>query len=103
MTTCSEVSREELADVIADAGLHHTKAARIKDLLQQLTQRHGSCELEFLKGWTSAQISGVSTQLLVRTRAACRHTDSSAHGPEYLCQFPGVGSKTVACVGLCDN
>ena len=71
-----EAPADELADVIADAGLHYTKAARIQTLLRRLCQENGTQSLEFLKGQSSAAIA------------------------RYLANFKGLGSKTISCVGL---
>ena len=67
---------EELADLLADAGLQNTKAKRIRQLLRDIHEEQGSVSLEFLKGRPRAEVHA------------------------FLQRFLGVGGKTIACIGL---
>ncbi len=63
-----------IAKAIKSGGLANQKAPRIKAILQETHERHGSLSLDFL----------------------CQMPDDEA--VEYLCGFNGVGPKTAACV-----
>jgi endonuclease III len=65
-----------IAQAIRPAGLQQQKAARIKEILQTLQQRHGGLSLEFLRDKPPQEALA------------------------YLRSFPGVGPKTAACVLL---
>ncbi len=65
-----------VARAIRSGGLANQKAARIRQILQQIQEERGALNLEFLRRWSA-------------TRAAA-----------YLIRFKGVGEKTANCVLL---
>lgn len=65
---------EEIADAIRSGGLANQKAARIKQLLQEMHEETGTLDLNWMHEADAGQ---------------CR---------EYLQKFHGVGPKTIACV-----
>lgn len=67
---------EEVAAAIRSGGLAEQKAARIRRLLAQIKETHGSLDLDFLKSWDPGEAY------------------------RYLVSFEGVGPKTAACVLL---
>ncbi|NOX56183.1 MAG: endonuclease III [Planctomycetes bacterium] len=71
-----QASVNRIATAIRSAGLSNQKAPRIKAILEDIHQRHGSLSLEFLRDWPDEEAM------------------------EYLCRMPGVGPKTAACVLL---
>ena len=68
--------RADIERAIRVAGLARVKSGRIKALLRDLRRRHGAYSIEFLR----------------------RMPDAEAMA--YLCDMPGVGPKTAACVLL---
>ncbi|HLM59308.1 MAG TPA: hypothetical protein VK308_00760 [Pyrinomonadaceae bacterium] len=66
----------EIADAIRLGGLANQKAKVIKDLLRQLSEKHGSLALKFIE----------------------KMPDETAR--DYLLTFRGIGPKTVACTLL---
>ena len=64
----------EIADTIRSGGLANQKAARIKQILQQIWEESGSLDLAWM------------------------HAAESAECVSYLQKFKGIGPKTVACV-----
>ncbi len=66
----------QIEQAIRTGGLSHIKAARIKDILQNILADRGSLDLSFL------------------------NTLSIDESKEWLRQLPGVGPKTVGCVLL---
>jgi endonuclease-3 len=81
MPTWGEVRRANVRSIeaaIRGGGLARTKARRIKDILKEIERETGTLDLAFLRG--------METEAVV----------------EYLRGFPGVGSKTAACVALFD-
>ncbi|MCS6858980.1 MAG: hypothetical protein NZT92_01515, partial [Abditibacteriales bacterium] len=66
----------DIADAIRCGGLANQKAARIKDILNQIKQERGELNLDFL------------------------HDISVEEAEAFLRRFNGVGPKTVACVLL---
>jgi endonuclease III len=75
-TGARDATAEEIEDAIALGGLAHTKAPRIKKILEALSSRSGEPDLAVLD----------------------ELTDQEAQ--EYLESLPGVGPKTAACVLL---
>lgn len=71
-----EADVQEVADAIRIGGLADIKAARIRDILRRIKEKHGGLDLGFLKD-------------MDRREAV-----------EYLCSYKGVGHKTAACVLL---
>jgi endonuclease III len=71
-----DASAEELEEAISLGGLAHTKAPRIKKILEALSERTGEPGL--------GELDGMSDQEAV----------------DYLVALPGVGPKTAACVLL---
>jgi endonuclease-3 len=67
---------EHIAWVIRSGGLSQIKAARIKQILNQIEKERGSITLDFLK------------------------SNSIAEAEDYLMSLPGVGHKTASCVLL---
>jgi endonuclease-3 len=67
---------EHIARVIKSGGLHQIKAARIKQVLEQIEKKQGRISLDFLKSKTMAEAEN------------------------YLMRLPGVGHKTASCVLL---
>jgi endonuclease-3 len=67
---------EHIAQVIKSGGLHQIKAARIKQVLEQIQQEQGHISLDSLKSM------------------------SMAEAEDYLMRLPGVGRKTARCVLL---
>ena len=65
---------EQLADAIRSGGLANQKAARIRQLLEEIRADRGELNLDFL------------------------HDLSTKECEDYLSKFHGVGPKTVACV-----
>ncbi len=65
---------EEIADAIRPGGLANRKAPRIRRILQQIYERQGSLELDWIADAPSADAI------------------------DYLLAFDGVGRKTAACV-----
>jgi endonuclease-3 len=76
MEAVADAAEDEIAAVIAPAGLAAQKAPRIAAVLQDARARFGSASLEALRGWDTEAVR------------------------DYLRSFPGVGPKTVACVLL---
>ena len=75
-TAARDASAEEIEDAIALGGLAHTKAPRIKRILEAISERTGAPDLHELDDMT----------------------DEAAQA--YLVALPGVGPKTAACVLL---
>jgi len=71
-----DASAEEIEEAIALGGLAHTKAPRLKRILEALSVPGGAPDLGVLGGMTDAEAQG------------------------YLVSLPGVGPKTAACVLL---
>jgi len=71
-----DASAEEIEEAIALGGLAHTKAPRIKHILEALSVPGGAPDLGVLGGMTDAEAQ------------------------DYLVSLPGVGPKTAACVLL---
>ena len=71
-----EAEVEEIEQAIALGGLAHTKAPRIKSILEALSAHTGAPDLGVLDGMSDAEAG------------------------EYLTGLPGVGPKTAACVLL---
>ncbi len=71
-----DASTEEIEEAIALGGLAHTKAPRIKRILEALSAPGGAPDLDVLDGMTDAEAQ------------------------DYLVSLPGVGPKTAACVLL---
>jgi endonuclease-3 len=71
-----DASAEEIEEAIALGGLAHTKAPRIKRILEALSAPGGAPDLGVLDGMTDAEAQ------------------------DYLVSLPGVGPKTAACVLL---
>ena len=71
-----DASAEEIEEAIALGGLAHTKAPRIKRILEALSERSGAPDLGELDGMTDQE------------------------AVDYLISLPGVGPKTAACVLL---
>jgi len=67
---------EHIAQTIKSGGLSQIKAARIKQVLEQIEQEQGHISLDFLNSKTSAEAK------------------------DYLMRLPGVGNKTASCVLL---
>jgi endonuclease-3 len=67
---------EHIAEVIKCGGLSQVKAARIKQVLEQIKNEQGHISLDFLKFKTTAEAE------------------------DYLMHLPGVGRKTARCVLL---
>jgi endonuclease-3 len=67
---------EHIARVIQSGGLHQIKAARIKQVLEQIKKEQGRISLDSLKSKTMAEAE------------------------DYLLRLPGVGHKTARCVLL---
>jgi len=67
---------EHIARVIQSGGLHQIKAARIKQVLEQIEREQGHISLDSLKSKTMAEAE------------------------DYLMRLPGVGRKTAKCVLL---
>jgi endonuclease-3 len=67
---------EHIARVIKSGGLHQIKAARIKQVLEQIEKKQGRISLDSLKSQTMAEAEN------------------------YLMRLPGVGHKTASCVLL---
>ena len=75
-TAARDASAEEIEEAIALGGLAHTKAPRIKRILEALSERTGAPDLSELDGMTDQEAQ------------------------DYLVALPGVGPKTAACVLL---
>ena len=75
-TSARDASADEIEEAIALGGLAHTKAPRIKRILEALSERTGRPDLTELDGMTDAA------------------------AVDYLVSLPGVGPKTAACVLL---
>ena len=71
-----DASAAEIEEAIALGGLSHTKAPRIKKILEAISERTGAPDLGELDGMTDQEAQ------------------------DYLVALPGVGPKTVACVLL---
>jgi len=71
-----DASAEEIEEAIALGGLAHTKAPRIKHILEAISAPGGAPDLGVLGGMTDAEAQ------------------------DYLVSLPGVGPKTAACVLL---
>ena len=71
-----DASAEEIEEAIALGGLAHTKAPRLKRILEALSAPGGAPDLSVLDGMTDAEAQ------------------------DYLVSLPGVGPKTAACVLL---
>jgi endonuclease III len=71
-----DASAEEIEEAIALGGLAHTKAPRIKRILEAISAPGGAPDLGVLDGMTDAEAQ------------------------DYLVGLPGVGPKTAACVLL---
>jgi endonuclease-3 len=67
---------EHIARVIKSGGLSRIKAARIKQVLEQIEKEQGRISLDFLRSKTMAEAE------------------------DYLMRLPGVGHKTASCVLL---
>jgi endonuclease-3 len=67
---------DHIARVIKSGGLFQIKAARIKQVLEQITKDQGRISLDFLKSKTMTEAE------------------------DYLMRLPGVGHKTASCVLL---
>jgi endonuclease-3 len=67
---------EDIARIIKHGGLHHIKAARIKQVLNQIAKEQGHISLDFLV------------------------PKNMAEAEDYLMRLPGVGHKTARCVLL---
>lgn len=67
---------EHIARVIKSGGLHQIKAARIKQVLEQIEKEQGRISLDSLKSMTMTEAK------------------------DYLMRLPGVGHKTASCVLL---
>jgi endonuclease III len=75
-TAARDAAPEQIEDAIALGGLAHTKAPRIKKILEAISDRTGEPDL------------GVLDEL------------GDEEAQEYLTSLPGVGPKTAACVLL---
>ncbi len=75
-TAARDAAPEQIEEAIALGGLAHTKAPRIKRILEAISARTGAPDLSLLDGMD----------------------DASAQA--YLTALPGVGPKTAACVLL---
>ena len=75
-TAARDAPAEEIEEAIALGGLAHTKAPRIKGILEALSERTGQPDLGELDDMTDAEAQA------------------------YLVALPGVGPKTAACVLL---
>ena len=75
-TAARDASAEEIEEAIALGGLAHTKAPRIKKILEAISERTGAPDLGELDGMTDQEAQ------------------------DYLVALPGVGPKTAACVLL---
>jgi endonuclease-3 len=75
-TAARDAVAEEIEAAIALGGLSHTKAPRIKKILEAISERTGAPDLGELDGMTDQQAQ------------------------DYLVALPGVGPKTAACVLL---
>ena len=75
-TAARDAPAEEIEEAIALGGLAHTKAPRIKGILEALSERTGRPDLGELDDMTDAEAQA------------------------YLVALPGVGPKTAACVLL---
>ena len=67
---------EHIAQTIKSGGLYQIKAARIKQVLEQIEKEQGHISLDFLNSKTMAEAK------------------------DYLMRLPGVGHKTASCVLL---
>ncbi len=67
---------EHIAQVIKSGGLFQIKAARIRQVLEQIEKEHGRISLDALKSMNMAEAE------------------------DYLMRLPGVGHKTASCVLL---
>jgi endonuclease-3 len=67
---------EHIAQVIRSGGLFQIKAARIKEILNQIEKEQGRISLDFLKSMNMSEAE------------------------DYLMRLPGVGHKTASCVLL---
>lgn len=76
MEAVADATEDEIAAVIAPAGLAAQKAPRIAAVTRDARQRFGSASLEALRGWDTEEVRA------------------------YLRSYPGVGPKTAACVLL---
>lgn len=72
----SEANESDIADAIRLGGLANQKAKVIKNILEQIKEKHGSLSLKFLN----------------------KMPDEAAR--DYLLDFRGIGPKTVACTLL---
>lgn len=66
--------REAVADAIRPGGIADVKAGRIKTILEEIARREGSLSLDRLHDLDDQSVAA------------------------YLCELPGVGPKTAACV-----
>ena len=66
--------REAIADSIRPGGIADVKAGRIKVILEEIARREGTLSLDRLHELDDQEVA------------------------EYLCELPGVGPKTAACV-----
>ena len=64
----------DVADAIRPGGIADVKAGRIKQILNEIKRREGALSLERLHGMDDQQVA------------------------DHLCELPGVGPKTAACV-----
>ncbi len=69
-----DVNVEEVAKVISVAGLHNTKARRIKECLEEIKKRRGEMDLDFLGDMDKEEAK------------------------EWLRELPGIGPKSAAVV-----
>ena len=69
-----QASVTQVADAIRPGGLAEMKAPRIQSILQDIHERTGTANLDYIKAWDSDTIR------------------------DYLRSFHGVGAKTAACV-----
>ncbi|KAL4568950.1 hypothetical protein LXL04_024572 [Taraxacum kok-saghyz] len=67
---------QEIADMIAERGMHNVLADRIKDFLDRMMKDHGSLDLEWLRDVPPDKAK------------------------EFLLSIPGIGLKSVECVRL---
>ncbi len=70
----AEAPAEEIADAIRPGGIAEVKAKRIKEILEEVQAREGSLSLDRLQALGDQEVA------------------------DYLCELPGVGPKTAACV-----
>jgi endonuclease-3 len=70
----ADAPRSALADAIRPGGIADVKAGRIKTILDEIARREGGLSLDRLNDLGDQEVA------------------------EYLCELPGVGPKTAACV-----